>query len=225
MTARADTAAQRLALYEGLVQRNRIVSILRIGLPLLGLLVVVLFFLQIFIASLVNPFGIGRVHFAGDTVAVDTPTYSGVMANGDLYTISAEGASTAVTALDVIDITNGSLTLKRTDGEVMMARASRAAFETGGQILTIPGTATVADSDGDSGTLQQVVIDVPRQTLKATGPVHLISKDGSTVQSGGLSFDAKTGIWDFGRATLTVPESEDPAAAQAAPEEATKAAP
>jgi hypothetical protein len=225
MTARAETAAQRLALYGGLVTRNRLISILRIGLPLLGLLVVVLFFLQIFIASLINPFGIGQVHFAGDTVAVDTPSYSGVMANGDLYTLSAEGASTAVTALDVIDISNGSLTLKRTNGEVMMARASRAAFETGGQILTIPGTATVADSDGDSGTLQQVVVDVPQQTLRATGPVHLISKDGSTIDSEGLKFDAKTGLWDFGRATLTVPQSDDPVDDQGAANGATGAAP
>lgn len=225
MMPAADTAEQRLAVYERLVLRNRLIAVLRIGLPLLGLLVVAIFFLQIFLASLLDSFGIGRVSFAGDTVVVDTPSYSGVMANGDLYTLSAEGASTAVTALDLIDIRNGSLTLKRTDGEVMMARAPQASFATSRQELTIPGTATVADSAGDSGTLQDVVINVPEQTLKASGPVHLISQDGSTIAAAGLSYDARTGIWDFGRATLTVPDLPAPAAGPAAGDEAAEAAP
>jgi len=223
MMPAADTVAQRSALYQRLVLRNRLISVLRIGLPLLGLLVVAIFFLQIFVASLLDSFGIGKVSFAGDTVVVDTPSYSGVMANGDLYTLSAEGASTAVTSLDVIDIKNGSLTLKRANGEVMMARAGTAKFATGRQELTIAGTATVADSGGDSGTLQDVLISVPAQTLKANGPVHLISQDGSTIAANGLTYDAKTGIWDFGRATLTVPDvpapsgDADDSAAEATP--------
>jgi len=48
---------------------------------------------------------------------------------------------------------------------------------------------------------------VPNQTLKATGPVHLTFKGGATVDSSGLKYAAKTGIWDFGKSTVVIPES------------------
>ena len=207
MTARAETAAQRLAILEALGARNRIVSILRIGVPALGVLVLVAFFLQIFVASLAEQFGIGRLSFSGDKVVVDTPSFSGVMEDGDLYTLSAEGASTPVTSLNVIDIRNGMLTLKKPDGRVMTARAENSHFDTLRQVLTIPETAVVGDSAGNAGTLQQVEVDVPAQSLAAKGPVHLRLHGGATIDSEGLTYASKTGLWNFGHATVVIPES------------------
>lgn len=207
MTARAETAAQRLAIFEALRARNRIVSILRVGVPVLGALVLVAFFLQIFIASLAESFGIGKISFSGDRVVVDTPSFSGVTADGDLYTLSAEGASTPVTNLNVIDIESGMLTLKKVDGRVMTAKAEVSNFDTVRQLLTIPGTAVVGDSTGNAGTLKQVEVDVPSQSLKTTGPVHLTLHGGATVDAQTLTYASKVGRWDFGKATLVIPES------------------
>ncbi|MDR3475410.1 MAG: hypothetical protein P4M09_27495 [Devosia sp.] len=211
MNVRAETAQQRHAMHAALDQRNRFVSILRIGLPVVGAVVVLAFFLQILLASLANSFGIGRISFSGDTVIVDTPSYSGVMSNGDVYKLSAEGAATAITNLNLIDIKNATLVLTKPDGSQMKARAQTSSFETLGQVLTVPDTALVSDSDGNSGTLRQVVVDVSAQTLKASGPVSLLLKDGSTVDGSGLTYSAKTGIWDFGKATVTVPDTDDAA--------------
>jgi hypothetical protein len=217
MNARAETAEKRLALHAALDQRNRIVSILRIALPALGALVVAAFFLQILLASLATSFGIGRVSFSGDTVVVDTPSYSGVMADGDLYKLSAEGAATAITNLNLINIRNATLLVTKPDGRQMTARAAASSFETLSQMMTVPGTAEVSDSLGNSGTLQQVVVDVPHQTLQAAGSVFLKLADGTTVEASALDYSARTGIWTFDKATLTVPLPEDDAGEDAEP--------
>ena len=85
MNSRAEGLDRRLAVYSALATRNRIIAVLRIGLPLLGALVLGIFILQIQLASLGNNFGIGKVSFNGDAVSVDTPSYSVVMADGDIY--------------------------------------------------------------------------------------------------------------------------------------------
>ena len=209
MNSRAEGFDRRLAVYAALATRNRIIAVLRIGLPLLGALVLGIFILQILLASLGNNFGIGKVSFNGDAVTVDTPSYSGVMADGDIYKVSAQLAQTAVTSLNVIQLTDAGLTLTKPDGTTMTAHATTGSFETLGQIVTVPGTAEVSDSKGNAGTLQKVEVDLPRQILKATGPVKLSFADGATVESSGLTYDAKADRWDFGRATLTVPASTD----------------
>ncbi|MGN6102969.1 MAG: hypothetical protein ACTHOR_17660 [Devosia sp.] len=209
MPARAETAEQRHAIYRGLAVRNRLIGILRIGLPLLAVLVLVAFFVQIFIASFVNQFGVAQVSFNGDTVEVDTPTYSGVTSDGDVYKISAEGASTAVTSLNIIDLRNGELVVTRPDGVKMTAKAALSSFDTNTQILTVAGRADVDDSTGNSGTLEKITVNVPQQTLHAAGPVHLVSKDGTTIDSNGLDYSTRTGVWNFGKATMTVPGEAD----------------
>ena len=205
MSISTDTEHRR-ARYRSLTVRNRIVAVLRIGLPALGILVVSMFFLQIFLASLMDTFRIGTVRFEGDRVAVDTPSYSGVMANGDVYKLSAEGASTAIANLDVIRLAKGELLLTKQDGEQMVARAENGAFNTIDQTFTVPGLAQVSDSAGNSGTLQHLTVDVPHQTLTVEGPVAMRFSDGGTLAATGLSYDATTRLWHFTGARLEVPD-------------------
>ena len=209
MNARAENTAQRGAIYASLRARNRFIAVLRIALPVLGALVFSVFVAQIVIASFVSNFGIGKVSFNGDTVKVDTPSYSGIMADGDVYKVSAEAAETGIKSFNIIELRNALLELTKPDGTRMTARAGAASFETLGQIVTVPGVTEVGDSKGDSGTLARVVVDLAQQTVKATGKVNLSLAGGATVESDGLSYDPKTGIWDFNKATLTVPDTDD----------------
>jgi hypothetical protein len=73
--------------------------------------------------------------------------------------------------------------------------------------MTVPGQAIVSNSGGDRGTLDNVVVNLPDQTLKATGAVDITMADGSRVTGIGLDYDAKTSIWTFGRSTVTLPET------------------
>ena len=99
-TARAETSEQRLSIYRGLVARNRLISLLRLALPVAGLAAFGWFAVHILLASLGGAFSIGSISFSGGSVIVDTPSYSGIMANGNVYKVSAEAANTPVTDLD-----------------------------------------------------------------------------------------------------------------------------
>ena len=206
MSARAETAELRLQIFSALRARNRIVAILRIGVPGIGAVVFLGVVAQILIASVANDFGIGRVTVNGDQVTVDTPTYAGVMSNGDTYKISAEGAHTALTDMSVIDLKKVGVVLVKPDGTQMSAQSETAALETIRQTVTIPGTTEVSDSRGNSGTLDKVFIDWPRQTMKASGKVSMLMRDGATINADALDYSAKTAVWTFKNATLTVPE-------------------
>ena len=206
MSARAETAEQRLRIFSALGARNRIVGILRIGVPSIGVVVFLGVAAQILIGGIANDFGIGRVTVNGDQVTVDTPTYAGIMSNGDTYKISAEGAHTALTDMSVIDLSHVSFALVKPDGTQMSAQSETAALETIRQTVTVPGTTKVSDSTGNRGTLDKVFIDWPRQMMKASGKVSMQMNDGATIVADTLDYSAKTAIWTFKNATLTVPD-------------------
>lgn len=214
MALRTDTAERRLAIYGALTTRNRIISVLRLGLPLLGTLMFLGFILQIFLASLGANFGIGHVSFSGDAVTVDTPAYSGVMTDGDVYKVSAAAAQASIANLNVIDLKDALLKLTKPDGWQMTAHAAAGSFETIGQVVKVPGTAEVSDSRGNSGSLANVVVDLPKQLVTASGKVTMALAGGMTISSNSLAYDARTNHWDFGRATVTLPADaeEDPGA-------------
>lgn len=205
MYARAETSEQRLAIFNALSARNRVIAILRIGVPIIGVLVFLGVVAQIFIAGIANDFGIGRVTVNGDSITVDTPTYAGIMGNGNTYRVSAEGARTALTDLNIIDLQKATVVLQKPDGAEMTAHADIASLETIRQTASVPEVAHVSDSSGSAGTLNKVFIDWPRQTMKAEKVSFQLS-GGATLDADSLDYDARTAIWTFRRATLTLPD-------------------
>lgn len=212
MSAMADTADQRDSIYAALRRRNRVVGALRFGVPAAGVLVFAIFAAQIVLANLRNQFGIGSVSFSGDTVTVETPSYSGVLDNGDVYRVAAASAQTQASHPDIIQLTDATLVLTKTTGTRMSARVAQASFATLEQVMRVPGSADVSDSAGNSGTLQNVTVNLLAQTLNAAGPVALTTADGSTIEATGLDYAASTGRWDFHgptRLTTTPPADTD----------------
>ena len=197
-------ALRRRGVRRSLEARNRLVGFLRIALPGLGVAAFLGIAGQIFIASLAPQFGLGHIHFSGDTVTVDTPSYSGVTPDGDVYRVSAQGAETSVTSLDVINLESALLELSRRDGVKMSARTNAASFSTMERRLAVPGTAAVFDNQGNSGTFADVLVDLPTQHLTVSGPVNLKLAEGATVSAQGLDYSPATGRWQFGRATLVI---------------------
>jgi hypothetical protein len=207
MTARAETAALRLATLRRLDTRNRLVSALRFGVPALGLTVFLVFAGQVLLASLGSNFRIGEVSFSGNTVTVDTPSYSGVMDNGDVYTLAAEAAHTTASNLNLIALDRPRLELTKPSGVRMTATAATGTFDTLTQVMTVPGLARVSDSDGNQGTLEAVTVDLPDQRLTATGRALITMGDGMTIDAAGLAYDARASEWRFGRARVVLPST------------------
>jgi hypothetical protein len=139
--------------------------------------------------------------------------------------VSAEAADSAVTSLDIINLKNAELFLKKPSGSTMTATAAAGAFNTQDQVMRVPGSAAIRDSAGDSGTLNDIVFNLPDQTLTARGKVDITMADGTRIEAIGLDYDATSSVWTFGRSTVTLPQTPGKAPATAARPAPEKAAP
>ena len=106
IAARTETAEQRAAIYAALIRRNRLVGLLRIGLPVIGGIVLAGLLVQLFIGSLIPDFGFANITIDRDNLVVETPAYSGVGADGTVYT-SARARPRRRSAIPISSISPG----------------------------------------------------------------------------------------------------------------------
>lgn len=213
--AHAGSGDQRLKVYTALAARNRLVAILRIGLPALGVLVFLILSLQIYVAGVMRQYGISGVSIDRNHLVVETPTYSGVGGDGTRYSMTALRARTPLDNHDRIDLEQMSLTLGRPDGQSMTAAADNAQIVASTQSLVVDGVATVTGNAGVTGTLNGVTADLLHQSMVARGAVDLTLSNGASILAASMSYDATTQTWTFTRATVTIPGT--PGEASAAP--------
>lgn len=206
MDLHAD-AVQRLAVYRSLEARNRVVSILRVGIPALGVVALAALMLQIYVSSRTSRFGVGQIAVSTESITVETPEYSGLLDDGTAYRVSATSAQAAVEATDRIGLTDASLTMVKPDGVTMLVDARAAVLDTTNQLVEVADIAEVGNSLGTSGLLRNSVFDYAAQRLTSNGPVEIDYHDGTTIMAEGLTYDATTLIWTFTRATVTLPDT------------------
>lgn len=188
-----------------LIRRNRLVAILRVGVPVLGALVLVLLATQIYLASFTARFGIGQVTVTPDSVAIEAPEYVGHLEDGAAYRVSARSAHAPADRTSLIDLNEAKVVLDRTDGVQFTADAAFAQLDTIAELTLVSGVADISDSDGMTGILRDSVFDWRSQMLTARGPVEIEQPDGTTVRAGGLVYDAGAVVWTFSRAVVTLP--------------------
>ena len=200
----ADVPVQS-RIYHRLVRRNRMVAILRIALPGMGLIVLAGLLAQIYLASFTGRFGVGRIEVSPDSILVDAPEYAGLLEDGSAYRVWAERAWAATERPHLIDLRSAHLVVDRPDGVQMQVDAADAQLDTIDQLTIVPGLADIADSTGTVGTLTNSVFDWQAQVLTTTGPVEIDYADGSTVRAAGLVYDAGAHVWTFSRSVVTLP--------------------
>jgi len=205
MLASAQNAEQRTRIYEGLEQRNRLVAILRIGLPVLGALVLAGLLLQIFVASLLDEFGISNIRIDRDNLVVETPSYSSMAADGTMYAMASEDARAALGDTDLLHLTKAQLMVTKPNASWMQALAEQADMRLSSQLFYVPGAMAIADSRGTRGTVTGVHADMSKETLISDGPARITYYNGTTLDAASMTYDGKRQLWQFRRATLVVP--------------------
>jgi lipopolysaccharide export system protein LptC len=206
MTLHGDTA-QRHATYRRLALRNRVVSILRIGVPALGLITLVGLIGQIYLSSLGSRFGVGQLSVTPDSVIVDAPEYTGLLDDGTAYHISAVRAQAATDAVDQVALRDAALRMTRLDGVIMTVDAEAATLDTTRQLVIVPGNARLGNSLGTRGVIADSVFDYQAQQLVGQGPVTIDYADGTHLVAEGITYDAAGLVWTFTRATVTLPDT------------------
>ncbi|KKB07910.1 hypothetical protein [Devosia chinhatensis] len=200
-------AAVKLGRHHRLIRRNRMVAILRLGIPAMGAIVLAGLLVQIYLASFTGRFGVGRIEVTPEAVVVDAPEYAGILADGSVYRVWAERARARTERTDLIDLVGAQLVVDRTDGVQMQVDARAAQLDTMGQLTIVPEQAEIADTTGTVGTLTDSTFDWDAQTLTTNGPVAIDYADGSTVRAEGLVYDAAGKVWTFSRAVVTLPST------------------
>ena len=195
----------QLRIHRRLERRNRLVAVLRIALPGMGLIVLAGLLAQIYVASFTGRFGVGRIEVSPESILVDAPEYAGILGDGSAYRVWAARAWAATDRTDLIDLSGAHLVVDRPDGVQMQVDAQDALLETTEQLTLVPGQADIADSTGTVGTLADSVFDWQAQVLTTRGAVSIDYADGSTVRAQGLVYDAAAKVWTFSRSVVTLP--------------------
>ena len=207
MLASAQDAVERSRIYEGLTRRNRIVSILRIGLPVLGVIVLAGLLVQIAIASLLNEFGISNISIDRDNLVVETPSYSSMTADGTMYSVASEDARASLGDTDLLHLTGSQLTVTKPNGSWMKASAAQSEMRLSAQTVYVPGVMNIADSRGTEGTITGVRADISGEKMTSDGPAKIRYHNGTTLDAESMAYDGRQQVWQFNRVTLVVPST------------------
>ena len=213
--ARTDTLEQRTAILRSLAGRNRLVAILRIGVPIIGVILFAALALQIYVANLARQFGVSGISIDRNNLVVETPSYSATGADGTRYTMEAASARAALNNPDAIALTTTAITLNQPSGSIFTLKASDAEMTMSTQQLAMPG-ATIAGNDGMHGTLNDVVADLSRRNIVARGKVNIVFSDNSSIDASAMDYNSRTQTWTFTAATVILPETPGSSQAPAA---------
>ncbi|MBK8084944.1 MAG: hypothetical protein IPK28_14595 [Devosia sp.] len=201
----ATTDDGRDRLYRGLVRRNRVVAALRIGVPALGAAVLAVLVVQIAIDNLRDQFGFSNLRIDRDHLVIDTPALNSVGSDGTLYALTAADARVAISAAEMIELTDAAFTMTPPlVGPSYTALAAVARLDTRAQQLFVDDDMRISGSDGMTGTLTGVFADFIVNAMRAAGPVALTLADGSTVEAESMTYDGRSQLFSFRKATVTL---------------------
>jgi hypothetical protein len=198
------TSAQRSEVYAALLARNRIVALLRIGLPAIGAIIFAGLVLQLYLGTMVPDFAFATMHLDRENLVFEAPSYTGTGSDGTAYTLAAESASAGLRSTDLVELKGASLSMLTPAGLEFTAEAPVALFSVKTQMLTVSGDTAIASSTGLVGTLGDAVIDVLNERLSAPGGADLTFGNGTTLRADAMAYDGTTRSWTFaGRVKLT----------------------
>lgn len=196
-------------IYARLEKRNRLVAILRIGVPIFGLIVLFGLVIQIILANMGGAFQLRGLRLEHGALVVDAPEYSGRMADGTRYMIEALEAESLLTDPDEIALNDAAITFVRADNYLLKLHAADAMLTVGAQILDVPALLRVTDSTGLEADLYRAQIDLNAQTMDVQEHAVVRFTDGTVLNADTLLYNAKAKTWAFEGAKMVIPMAEE----------------
>ncbi|MGV3491527.1 MAG: hypothetical protein ACO1OG_09420 [Devosia sp.] len=201
----AVSSDPRARIYQRLLQRNRVVGLLRWVVPAAGALVLLVVVGGIVLAGLSQRFGFSNIRIDRDNLVVDTPELTSTTEDGTVYALSATSAKVSITQSDIVDMVEARFTATAPSGDLMIATAVGAQLQTTDQLLEVPGTATLESNGGLNGTLDAVFLDIMNWRMNAAGKVDLTLPDGTHIESDGMTYDREKRHFTFTKVKLQIP--------------------
>lgn len=204
--ARTQTFDQRSAILNGLIARNRLIAVLRVAVPAVGIVAFVLLIGQIWLAGLARQYGVSGLRIDRGNLVVETPQYSGMGPDGSRYVANAREARTPLDEPNIIDMTTATLDYSKAGGTTFHAAGETATMDTARQYLTVPGISVVHSDDGMHGTLTELRSDLRANVTTAEGPVDITFSDGTNLKAANMRYEGDSALWTFaGGVTMVLP--------------------
>lgn len=206
MAAIAQSPGPSIGVYRALERRNRVIGVLRLVVPLLGLLVLGALGIQMIIGTvLTRDFAIGRVTIERNRLQVEMPRYAGLLADGTGYEVSAASASGALDQPSVIELIDAHIVLTKVSGVIVTIDAARAELETQLQLIDVPGVTLVTDTEGMRAEVDLLHVDMVAQVATG-GRTRVDYASGQSLDAEAIRYDALTREWTFTGAAVGLPD-------------------
>jgi lipopolysaccharide export system protein LptC len=203
--AHTDSFDARSATLSRLATRNRVIAVLRIVIPVAGVAALLVLVGQIYVANMLRQYGVSGVRIDRGALLVDAPQYSAMGSDGSRYTAAARDARAAIGNPKIISMDEVTLEVARPKGNTLHLTAATAVADTGRNVVTVPGTATLRDEKGMHGTLSHLRADLDSGTAVGEGPVDLTFEGGAHLTASGMHYNGPAQSWSFSHATLVLP--------------------
>lgn len=202
-------SADRGRLFRRLNRRNRLVALLRIIVPICGLVLCAVLVGYVYLANVVQDFGAKGIAIDRDKLVIATPRYEGVTSDGTRYLVTAESASSKLSDPELLSLGKAILDMTRSDGYSMHATTDLARYDLGNQTVDIPGEMVVTDAHGMTAYLSGSRLDWSTQTLTSENDVRVEYADGTTILAKSLFYYGETNEWVFDKAVVSSGDGAD----------------
>lgn len=197
-------AAGRTGTFRRLDRRHTAVAALRIAVPIIGILAFAALAAQIYLASFLGGLGVEGLRLERDSLIIDRPEMTGILAGVGRYEFNAGTASTQLSAATGLDLNRLAARLFFDSGETADLTAPGGRFDFGQRLLALAGPMQLVSSDGTAGEVQGAEINMPAQTLSADAGVEFAFPGGSSLAAETMFYDANSGALRFERVRLSI---------------------
>lgn len=177
-------------------RHTRRVHLLRLGLPVMALVIVGAMFLSFqALPSRVGELSLGDVGVSDNTVTMQNPNLTGHGSEGQHYEVTAERAKQELDAPDIVRLEMLSGLLRQPDGGWMRVEADHGVYDSERETLKLEDNIELRTHDGRRGYFEVADVDLREQTVKSDRPVTLempggrVRADAMDVRDGGDTVD------------------------------------
>jgi lipopolysaccharide export system protein LptC len=211
------TAARRrnaARLFRAAARHSRIVRILRVGIPIVGISVLLI---MIFVAWLDPlrlltdlPIGLRDVVISGNKIKMEQPRLSGFTRDARPYELAARSAAQDITKPHVIELSDLRAKMQMSDKTTVELSAASGVFDTKAERLTLEKDILVKSSSGYEGRLSEAVVDTRTGNIVSDKPV-VVKMLQTTINANGLEIEQAGDLVHFnGGVAMQLMPNKDP---------------
>jgi lipopolysaccharide export system protein LptC len=197
-------STHRAQLFRQLQRRHRMVRLLRVAVPLVGVLVLAALVLQIYLGALTGGVAISGARIDRSRLIVDRPTINGTLSGVGRYELVAQTASAPITDARFVDLDSIDATMSFDSGARAVGHADSGVLDFPRRQIRTSHAISLTSSDGISARIEGGAIDMVEQTLSTVAGARFEFPGGSSLTARTMTYNATRGTWRFEKVVISI---------------------